>query len=160
MSERADLLETLAKHRGFLRFTVRDLTDDQAAKRTTTSELCLGGLIKHVTGVEQRWMRFAVGGAEAMHSEPVDWAGQFRMADGETLADLLTAYERVAEATDELVTTLDLDVAHDLPVAPWFEPGKTWSVRRVLLHIIAETAQHAGHADIIRESLDGQKTMG
>jgi len=82
------------------------------------------------------------------------------MADGETLADLLTAYERVAEATDELVTTLDLDVAHDLPVAPWFEPGKTWSVRRVLLHIIAETAQHAGHADIIRESLDGQKTMG
>jgi len=51
MSERADLLETLAKHRGFLRFTVRDLTDDQAAKRTTTSELCLGGLIKHVTGV-------------------------------------------------------------------------------------------------------------
>ena len=160
MSERADLLETLAKHRGFLRFTVRDLTDDQAAKRTTTSELCLGGLIKHVTGVEQRWMRFAVGGAEAMHSEPVDWAGQFRMADGETLADLLTAYERVAEATDELVTTLDLDVAHELPVAPWFEPGKTWSVRRVLLHIIAETAQHAGHADIIRESLDGQKTMG
>ena len=160
MSERADLLETLAKHRGFLRFTVRDLTDDQAAKRTTISELCLGGLIKHVTGVEQRWMRFAVGGAEAMHSEPVDWAGQFRMADGETLADLLTAYERVAEATDELVTTLDLDVAHDLPVAPWFEPGKTWSVRRVLLHIIAETAQHAGHADIIRESLDGQKTMG
>ena len=160
MSERADLLETLAKHRGFLRFTVRDLTDDQAAKRTTTSELCLGGLIKHVTGVEQRWMRFAVGGAEAMHSEPVDWAGQFRMADGEKLADLLTAYERVAEATDELATTLDLDVAHDLPVAPWFEPGKTWSVRRVLLHIIAETAQHAGHADIIRESLDGQKTMG
>jgi len=160
MSERADLLETLAKHRGFLRFTVRDLTDDQAAKRTTTSELCLGGLIKHVTGVEQRWMRFAVGGAEAMHSEPVDWAGQFRMADGETLADLLTAYERVAEATDELATTLDLDVAHELPVAPWFEPGKTWSVRRVLLHIIAETAQHAGHADIIRESLDGQKTMG
>ena len=160
MSERADLLETLAKHRGFLRFTVRDLTDDQAAKRTTTSELCLGGLIKHVTGVEQRWMRFAVGGAEAMHSEPVDWAGQFRMADGETLADLLTAYERVAEATDDLVTTLDLDVAYELPVAPWFEPGKTWSVRRVLLHIIAETAQHAGHADIIRESLDGQKTMG
>lgn len=158
--ERADLLETLGRHRDFLRYTVKDLTDEQAARRTTASELCLGGLIKHVAGTEERWMRFAVGGAEAMHSEPVDWAGQFRMADGETLADLLTAYERVAEATDELVTTLDLDVAHDLPVAPWFEPGKTWSVRRVLLHIIAETAQHAGHADIIRESLDGQKTMG
>jgi hypothetical protein len=45
-------------------------------------------------------------------------------------------------------------------VAPWFEPGARWSVRRALLHVIAETAQHAGHADIIREALDGAKTMG
>ena len=54
----------------------------------------------------------------------------------------------------------DLDVSHPLPAAPWFEPGARWSLRRVLLHIIAETAQHAGHADIIRETLDGAKTMG
>ncbi|MBP0454504.1 DinB family protein [Kitasatospora sp. RG8] len=160
-SERADLLQTLDKHRGFLRYTVRDLTDEQAARRTTVSELCLGGLIKHVMGVETRWMRFAVGGADAMNSEPVDWEGQFRMADGETLESLLAAYERVAHETDELVSTLpDLDRAHPLPQAPWFEPGASWSVRRVLLHVIAETAQHAGHADIIRESLDGAKTMG
>lgn len=159
--ERADLLQTLAKHRGFLRFTVRDLTDEQAAQRTTASELCLGGLIKHVAGTEERWMRFALGGAEAMESEPVDWAGQFRMLEGETLAGLLDRYEQVAAATDELVSTLpDLDVSHPLPEAPWFEPGARWSVRRVLLHIIAETSQHAGHADIIRESLDGSKTMG
>jgi hypothetical protein len=59
-----------------------------------------------------------------------------------------------------LVATLDLDLSHALPVAPWFEPGARWSVRRVLLHVIAETAQHAGHADIIREALDGAKTMG
>ncbi|MFD0529021.1 DinB family protein [Kitasatospora arboriphila] len=158
--ERADLLETLDKHRGFLRFTVRNLTDDQAAQRTTASELCLGGLIKHVTGVEARWMRFAVGGATAMRSEPVDWEGQFRMGEGETLASLLDAYTRTAAETDRLVADLDLDTAHPLPEAPWFEPGATWSVRRVLLHVIAETSQHAGHADIIRESLDGAKTMG
>ncbi|WP_030273198.1 DinB family protein [Streptomyces sp. NRRL B-24484] len=158
--ERADLLETLDKHRGFLRFTVRNLTDDQAARRTTASELCLGGLIKHVTGVEARWMRFAVGGAAAMRSEPVDWEGQFRMGEGETLAGLLDAYERTAAETDRLVADLDLDAAHALPEAPWFEPGATWSVRRVLLHVIAETSQHAGHADIIRESLDGARTMG
>ncbi len=54
----------------------------------------------------------------------------------------------------------DLNQSHPLPVAPWFKPGASWSARRVLLHIIAETAQHAGHADIIRESLDGSKTMG
>jgi hypothetical protein len=53
-----------------------------------------------------------------------------------------------------------LDDSHPLPEAPWFEPGARWSARRVILHILAETAQHAGHADIIRESLDGAKTMG
>jgi uncharacterized damage-inducible protein DinB len=158
--ERADLLQTLAKHRGFLRFTVRDITDEQAAQQPTASELCLGGLIKHVSDVEDRWMRFAVGGAPAMESVAVDWAGQFRMAEGETLAGLLESYEHVAAKTEELVKVLDLDSSHALPEAPWFEPGARWSVRRVLLHIIAETSQHAGHADIIRESLDGQKTMG
>ncbi|MFR9780754.1 DinB family protein [Micromonospora sp. MS34] len=158
--ERADLLATLRRHRRFLRQTVQGLTDEQAGRRSTVSELCLGGLIKHVATTEQRWMRFAVGGAEAMQSEPVDWAGQFRMAEGETLAGLLAEFDRVAEATDALIATLDLDTAHPLPVAPWFEPGASWSVRRVLLHVIAETAQHAGHADILRESIDGAKTMG
>ncbi|WP_213451722.1 DinB family protein [Rhizomonospora bruguierae] len=159
--ERADLVQTLGRHRGFLRHTCRDLTDEQAALRTTASELCLGGLIKHVAVTERRWMRFAVGGAEAMAAEPIDdWAGNFRMAAGETLAGLLTGYEQVARETDALVATLDLNTAHPLPQAPWFEPGASWSVRRVLLHLIAETSQHAGHADILRESLDGAKTMG
>ncbi|MER5349087.1 DinB family protein [Kitasatospora sp. NPDC002551] len=163
--ERADLLQTLDKHRGFLRYTVRGLSDEQAARRTTPSELCLGGLIKHVSGVEARWMRFAVGGAAAMEAAgpggPAEWQAQFRMTDGETLAGLLAAYERVAAETDALVASLpDLDQEHALPSAPWFEPGAAWSVRRVLLHVIAETAQHAGHADIIREALDGAKTMG
>ncbi len=161
MGERADLLESLDRHRGFLRHTTRGLTDEQAALRTTKSELCLGGLIKHVAITEERWMRFVVGGAEAMQAEPLDWANAFRMLDGETLAGLLDKYADVARRTDELVTSLpDLDVSHPLPKAPWHKPGSAWSVRRVLLHIIAETAQHAGHADIIRESLDGAKTMG
>jgi uncharacterized damage-inducible protein DinB len=159
--ERADLLQTLQRHRGFLRFTVRDLTDEQAALTPTASALCLGGLIKHVAVTEQRWMRFVLGGAEAMQSEALDWASLFRMTEGETLAGLLDAYEKVATETDELVATLpDLDATHPLPQAPWYEPGAAWSARRVLLHIIAETSQHAGHADIIRESLDGAKTMG
>ncbi|MFD8750449.1 DinB family protein [Kitasatospora sp. NPDC059577] len=170
MSEREELVETLDKHRGLLRRTVRDLTDAQAAERTTVSALCLGGLIKHVAAVEARWVRFMTGGAEAMRAGDGDpggsgaaesWAAQFRMVEGETLAGLLAEYERVARGTDELVRTLpDLDLAHPLPPAPWFEPGATWSVRRVLLHLIAETSQHAGHADIIRESLDGAKSMG
>nr|WP_042196038.1 DinB family protein [Kibdelosporangium sp. MJ126-NF4]CEL22373.1 hypothetical protein [Kibdelosporangium sp. MJ126-NF4] len=158
--ERADFLQMLAKHRGFLRFTVRDLTDEQANLRTTVSELTLGGLIKHVAVTERGWANFIVGGAAAMFSEPVDWAAQFSMKESETLADLLERYEEVARRTDELVATADLDESHPLPEAPWFEQGASWSNRRVLMHIIAETSQHAGHADIIRETLDGSKSMG
>jgi uncharacterized damage-inducible protein DinB len=161
--ERADLLETLTKHRYFLRFTVRDLTDQQAAQRTTASALCLGGLIKHVAATEQGWLNFVLGGAEGIAAANAegDWEGNFRMLEGDTLAGLLDRYAEVARKTDEIVATLpDLDVSHPLPEAPWFEPGASWSARRVLLHVIAETAQHAGHADIIRESLDGAKSMG
>jgi uncharacterized damage-inducible protein DinB len=159
--ERSDLLAKLATHRHFLRFTVRDLTDEQARLQPTASELSLGGLIKHVADTEANWMRFAVGGAEAMEDSSADWGDRFKMLEGETLAGLLDQYAEVARRTDELVVSLpDLDQSHPLPVAPWFEPGATWSARLVLLHVIAETAQHAGHADIIRESIDGSRTMG
>jgi hypothetical protein len=85
---------------------------------------------------------------------------EFRLLPDETLADVLAAYEKVAARTDALVESLDLDTAYPLPPAPWFAPGATRTVRRVFLHIVAETAQHSGHADIIRETIDGQKTMG
>jgi uncharacterized damage-inducible protein DinB len=162
--ERADLLESLARTRHFLRYTLRDLTDEQAAQRTTPSELCLGGLIKHVTLTERQWIRFIAEGPSAMafdESSMGDWMAAFQMLPGETLAGLLEEYARAAEETTELVAGLpDLDAAQPLPPAPWFPPGARWSARRVLLHVIAETAQHAGHADIIRESLDGAKSMG
>jgi uncharacterized damage-inducible protein DinB len=166
--ERADLLEMLTKHRHFLRFTTRDLTDEQAGRRTTASELCLGGLIKHVTAVERNWGDFILNGPSAMPDftamTEADWArraDQFRLLPGETLAGVLADYAEVARRTDDLVATLpDLAATHPLPKAPWFEPGAQWSARRVLMHIIAETAQHAGHADILRESLDGAKSMG
>ncbi len=164
-SERADLLQTLAKHRHFLRHTVRGLTDEQAGQRTTVSELCLGGLINHVARTERQWVSFILDEPSGLggwdEGSVNDHAAGFRMLDGETLAGILDTYEQVARRTDELVVTMpDLDISHPLPQAPWFEPGARWSARRVLLHIIAETAQHAGHADIIRESLDGAKSMG
>ena len=85
---------------------------------------------------------------------------QLKLLPGETLAGVLASYEEVAQRTDDLVASLhDLNLSHPLPNAPWFPPGERRSARRVFLHIIAETAQHAGHADIIRESLDGAKSM-
>jgi uncharacterized damage-inducible protein DinB len=167
-AERSDLLAILAQHRQFLRYTTRDLTDEQARTRTTVSELTLGGLIKHVADVERGWAQFIVEGPTALGDASAmteaDWAkrqDEFRLLDGETLAGVLDNYAATATATDELVRALpDLDATQPLPSAPWFPPSERWSARRALLHIIAETSQHAGHADIIRESIDGQKTMG
>jgi uncharacterized damage-inducible protein DinB len=165
--ERADLLASLGKGRHFLRFTTRDITEEQARQRTTVSELTLGGLIKHVTSAEQNWQKFILNGpsiapdfTNLSEADYANWANGFRLLDGETLAGALAEYEETAKRTDELIATLpDLDASHELPPAPWNPPGERWSARRTLLHIAAETAQHAGHADIIRESLDGQKSM-
>ena len=166
--ERADILDFLAKHRYFLRFTANGLTDEQASARSTVSALTVGGLIKHVTATERHWAEFAQGGGGTETPKEVEftpemiaeWENQFRLVEGETLADVLAEYEKVAAGTDDLVRTLDLEASYELPAAPWQPPGVFWSVRRVFLHIAAETAQHAGHADIIRESIDGQKSMG
>lgn len=168
-AERNDILSLLAERRHFLRFTAQGLTDEQANTRSTVSELTVGGLIKHVTEVEKGWQQFARGEGHAM--DGIDWenpadgqieafANAFRLTDGETLEATLAEYDRTAAVTDELVRTLDLDTAFELPEAPWQPAGVFWTVRRVFLHIAAETAHHSGHADIIRESIDGQKSMG
>jgi hypothetical protein len=164
-AERADLLEILRTRRGFLKYAVQGLTDEQAAATPTVSALCLGGLIKHVAATEAEWSRFVVDGP---HTGSMEWSeeamqaygNQFRMLDGETLASVLADYEAVTARTDELVRSVDLDKRWPLPEAPWFEKGATRSVRQVFLHIAGETAHHSGHADIIRETIDGQKSMG
>src|SRR6516225_2469447 len=133
-AERADLLDMLAELRRRLRFTARGLTDGQAGQRTTASELCLGGLIKHVSAVERGWARFILEGPSAMGNfadmTEEDWArraDEFRLLPGETLAGVLADYAETARRTDELVATLpDLDAGQPLPKAPWFEPGQ-WS---------------------------------
>jgi uncharacterized damage-inducible protein DinB len=164
--ERRDFLAALEKHRDLLRQTLNGVTDEDAGRRTTVSELCLGGIVKHVTAVEQRWVDFIERGPEAMGGGLNEAALQshldsFRMLEGDTVAELLERYDEAAARTAEVVGELpSLEVAHRLPDRPWFEQGASWSARRVLLHILAESAQHAGHADIVREALDGAKTMG
>ena len=169
--ERRDLLETLAAHRGFLRQTAASLTDEQARTRSTVSELTVGGLIKHVAHTEQMWARFMVDGT-GIGDPGIDWSNPdpaliqayqagFRLLETETLAGVLADYERIATETDRLVAELpDLDRAFPLPPAPWFAPGAVRTVRRAITHLVAETAQHAGHADIVREAIDGARTMG
>src|SRR3954466_14508733 len=92
--ERADLVESLDRHRFFLRYTVQGLTDEQATRRTTASELTLAGLVKHVTGTEAAWVRFIEGGAEAMSGDwnPEAWARQWRLAPGGRPAGALAGH--------------------------------------------------------------------
>jgi len=163
--ERNDLVHALGEHRELLLRTALGLTDAQARLTPTASQLCIGGIVKHVTLMEEGWVRFILEGP-GVKGPPDEAAYEahaagFRMTDGEALAALIDHYKTVARRTDELVASLpSLDTSHPLPEAPWFEPGAHWSARRALLHIVAETAQHAGHADIIRETIDGAKSMG
>ena len=161
--ERTSIEQFLDYHRATLISRIEGLTIEQLSITHPPSELTLAGLIKHVAHTEATWAAFAERGPEAFGRQdwsPEAWAAEWRLGDGETLAGLLAEYEEIARRTDELVATLDLDAAYPLPEAPWFPRGATRSVRRTFLHVIAETAQHAGHADILRESIDGQKTMG
>lgn len=83
------------------------------------------------------------------------------MVPGETLSGLLDEYTEVARRTDQLVTSLpDLNADQPLPNAPWFAANARRTARQVFLHIAAETAHHSGHADILCETIDGQKGMG
>ncbi|MCM3882523.1 DinB family protein [Frankia sp. R82] len=179
-AERADLLAELAAARAMLINTTSGLSDEQAGEHPTVSALCLGGLIKHVAACEEGWLQFILEGPSAMDFALPDgvtwdefmsgtareypaWAirrqNDFQMQPGDTLAGVIAGYQRAAARTDEIVATIpDLSATQPLPAAPWNEPGARHSVRRVLIHIIAETTQHAGHADLLRETIDGQTT--
>ncbi|MBQ1120613.1 DinB family protein [Streptomyces smyrnaeus] len=157
--ERGELLHALAEQRALLLITARDITDAQAAKRTTVSGLTLGGIVKHLARGEQVWTQIMVKGDGELPEGMLDLE-QYRMAEGESLAGLLERYTAAAHRTEEAVAALpDLDWSVPLPKTPWSPPETVhWSARRILLHLIRETAQHAGHADIIREALDGAST--
>ncbi|MCP3804253.1 DinB family protein [Allokutzneria sp. A3M-2-11 16] len=156
--ESTELTRTLAELRAGVRVTVRDLTDADVAKRTTVSELTLGGIIKHLTQGERAWTHIMC--ARPGVPDRMFDTGQYYL-DGESLASLLADYEAAAAETDAAVAALlDLSATVPLPESPW-DPGlHYWSARRILLHLIKETAQHAGHADLIRESLDGAQSTG
>jgi hypothetical protein len=167
--EREELVAILSKHRDLFLVTVRGMTDEQARLTPTVSALSLGGLVKHVAATVAQWLEFVEHGPQGQAD--IDWskpdpaifeafANGFRLLPGETLEGVLADWQSVAERTDALVRSVDLAETHPLPQAPWFPPDEVWSNRRVFMHVLAEISQHAGHADILRESIDGQKTMG
>ncbi|MET9291603.1 DinB family protein [Streptomyces sp. NPDC003077] len=151
------LLAFLEAQRGGIRRSLLGLTDEQAAQRPSASELSLSGLLKHVVEVEQNWLDIAEQVPPTVQRTPETWNESFRLVGDETVAGMLAHWERVARRTEEFLRSVpDLNQTFPLPEAPWFPPKAEQSMRWLLLHLIEEVARHAGHADIIRESLDGQ----
>jgi uncharacterized damage-inducible protein DinB len=161
--ERSGLLGYLAQQRQALKIATYGLTDDQAREVPSASTLSLGGLVKHVASTEEMWL----GLVELLPPKPFaesmkTYQENYRLAPEETLESVFARYDRIAAHTEQVIAGI-ADLNQEVPVpqdVPWFpDDVPAWSVRWVLLHLIEETARHAGHADIIRESLDGATAM-
>lgn len=154
--ERGALLGFLDEARGGLRRALLGLTDEQAARKPSKSELSLSGLLKHVAEVEQSWIARAKREAPAVERTEANWHECFLLVGEETVASQLAYWEKVAGETEAFIRGAEsLDATFPLPDQPWF-PKEDVSLRWVLLRLISEVDRHAGHADIIRESLDGK----
>ena len=156
--ERAALLAFLAQQRDALRYAAYGLSDERAGARSTVSELCLAGLIKHAAQVEATWTTFMDTGDTAVFVPDDDRADGFRLVEGETLRDVIAFSDEQARRTEEIVAAqcdLGAALAPTTDIVPWIPGGLVWTPRWVLLHLIEETARHAGHADILREAIDG-----
>ncbi|GLY05157.1 MULTISPECIES: DinB family protein [Actinoplanes] len=154
--EQDGLLAYLAQMRYVLRLTAFGLTPEQLRATPSASTLSVAGLIKHCAATEESWMTTVRGEAQ-----PVDYAAyaaNFVMAEDETIEEILSGYDRIAAETEKTVTGL-ADLDHPVPIdhsVPWNpRDADFWSLRWVLLHLIQETARHTGHADVIRETVDG-----
>jgi uncharacterized damage-inducible protein DinB len=156
--EREGLLGYLAHQRHLLRVQAHGLTDDQARATPTVSSLSVGGVIKHVAMVERGWINTAQQRPWGGDDTAEDYESTFRLAPDQTLAGVLHRYAEVARQTEAFVAGV-ADLGQAVPVpkgVPWFPKDvEAWSVRWVLFHVIEETARHLGHADIIREAIDG-----
>ncbi|MEU7293083.1 DinB family protein [Streptomyces exfoliatus] len=157
--ERTALTAYLAHQRRALRVTAYGLTEEQARVAPSASELSIGGLIKHAARCETFWTGLILREpSDAQRSEDESDADEFTLAPDETLAGALAAHAAAAERTDAAIAGIP-DLGRAVPVPqglPWFPAEvREWSVRWVLLHLIEETARHGGHADVIRESIDG-----
>ncbi|GHC35302.1 DinB family protein [Streptomyces cinnamoneus] len=156
--ERGTLLAFLEAQRGGLRRSVLGLTAEQAAAVPSASELSLQALLKHTIQAESNWIERARGGLATQSFEEAmeGWQAGWKPTEEETVAVLLGRWAEVAAETEKFIHSVSLEDTFALPEAPWFPKASHVSMRWVLLHLIEEVARHAGHADVIRESIDGK----
>ncbi|MFD8977566.1 MULTISPECIES: DinB family protein [unclassified Streptomyces] len=155
--ERGALLNFIEAQRAAIRRSLLGLTEEQAASRPSVSELTLSGLLKHVAEVELNWLRLAQQRPNEKQRTEDTWGEGFKLVGDETIPEIMEFWSGVAKETEEFARSVpSLDDTFPLPEAPWFPKDGRVSVRWMLMHLVQEAGRHAGHADVIRESLDGK----
>lgn len=152
--ERAMLDQWLDYHRATLRLKCAGLSDEQL--RTTScppSNLTLLGLVRHLTDVERGWFLRGVGGQTMQQVPPLYYSDDDEEGDIENLysastQDVFNAYNRTISDIQAAIADVELDQTFN-------NGGQPCSVRYVYMHMIEEYARHNGHADLIRQALDG-----
>jgi uncharacterized damage-inducible protein DinB len=149
-NEKDSLLAALERHRDVVLWKIDGLDDEQLRRPMTPSGTTLLGLVKHLAAVEYGWFCETFGRPhEPLPFDDDDPEADLRIEPGESTTDIVMFYERARSAAN--------DVVHDLPIEhtgrAWF--GDEVSMRWVLIHMVEETARHAGHMDILRELIDG-----
>lgn len=134
------------------------LTEEQARQRPCRSALSIGGIVKHLGYGMQGWI-------EQFHHDspserPLDFtahAASFALAEDETMSGVLAGFDARRAELLSIVPGLDPAARAEAPPAPWFgiDDARPIRLRYQLWHLVEESARHAGHADIIREELDG-----
>jgi uncharacterized damage-inducible protein DinB len=151
----------LAQAQDAFRVILHGLTPRQASIAPSASSLSVGGLVKHVTTVQRGWLASAEAAParprETERSEGVDdYLEGFTFRETDSLDELLAAFDEVSDAVLDGVRRLDLDAAVPVPDAPWFpQDVEAWTVRWVWWHLMEELSRHAGHGDVVRETVDG-----
>jgi hypothetical protein len=162
--ERESLIAYIDQQRDAFVAATFGLTEQQIRLTPTAGTLSIGGLVKHVTTCERGWTERMAAAPHApappeqsLEDQARSWGDDFRVSDDDSLESLVAALVAQGEVTREVLRRADLGAAVPVPRdAPWFPKDvEAWSVRWVAMHLVEELARHAGHADIIRESIDG-----
>src|SRR3954470_23741349 len=153
-TETEALLAYLVQQRDGLKYAAFGLTDAELRAKPTRSALSVGSLMKHAALTERGWIAIMQGHSRMGEDAYLD---SFAIDEADSVDSLQALLDTVGEETAVAVGDLDsLDVRVQLPDAPWYPQNPDgYQARWILLHLIEEIARHAGHADIIREQIDG-----
>jgi uncharacterized damage-inducible protein DinB len=149
-AEKESLKVSLDRHRDAVLWKLEGLGDDDLRRPMVPSGTSLLGLVKHLAAVEYGWFCDTFGREiEPLPFDDDDPDADLRVRPEETTKDILAFYGRARAAADQAIDELDVEDAG----TAWF--GEAVTMRWILIHMIEETARHAGHVDILRELIDG-----